>query len=248
MDFTNRVVLVTGSSTGIGLETARLFHQSGASVVINGASERGWDIAKQFGVRALFLRADVGQVEQCRQLVKDTICAFGRLDVLVNNAGIVPVGTVQDVDEADFDQAFSVNVKSAFFLSQYAVAEMKRQGGGVIINIASVAGLIGPKNRALYSATKGAMISLTRAMASDHAKDNIRVNCVCPGMVKSESLIQRINAMPDPIAAEANFKNAIPIGRIGNVTEIAHMILTAASQETGFMTGSILTIDGGASL
>ena len=248
MDFKDRAALITGSSSGIGYEAAGLFIRHGARVAINGASLAGAEAAEALGNRAVFLRGDVGNMEDCRRLIHETIRMFGRLDVLVNNAGIVPVGAATEIDEAAFDRAFAVNVKAAFFLSKLAIEHMKGRGGGVIVNTGSIAGLTGPKNRALYSATKGALISMTRAMAADHAGDNIRVNCVCPGMVWSESLARRIAAAPDPAAAEEAFRGAIPAGRIGKASEAAYMILVAASDEAGFMTGSVLTIDGGASL
>jgi len=248
MKFSDQAVLITGSSSGIGYEAAKLFIQHGARVAINGRSPAGVKAAEALGNRAIFLRGDVGNMEDCEQLVAETIRAFGRLDILVNNAGLVPVGVAAEIDEPAFDRAFAVNVKAAFFLSKLAIEHMKGHRGGAIVNTGSIAGLIGPKNRALYSATKGALISMTRAMAADHAGDNIRVNCVCPGMVWSDSLAQRIATTPDPASTEDGFRNAIPVGRIGNPSEAAFMILVAASNEAGFMTGSILTIDGGASL
>lgn len=251
MVFSNKVVLITGASAGIGKASARAFAKAGARVIINGASDKGAAVAAEIeraGGSAHFAQGDVADVDVCRALVATAVELYGRLDILVNNAGIVPVGDVTGFDEDGFDRAVDINVKSVFFLSQAAVRQMRKQGGGVIVNTGSIAGLIGPKNRALYSLTKGALISLTRAMAADHAREGIRVNCVCPGMVMSPSLQARIDDTPDPQKTLEAFGDGIPLGRIGDADEIAQMILLAASDEAGFMTGSILTIDGGASL
>ena len=251
LDFTGKSVLITGSSTGIGREAALLFAEGGARVAVNSVSGRGEEVSASLlaqGHDAIFFQGDVADAEIYGTLVQKTVKAFGRLDILVNNAGIVPTGTAPDTGEADFDRAMAVNVRGTFFLSRYAIQQMRLQGGGTIINVGSVAGLIGPKNRAAYAATKGAVISMTRAMAADHAKDHIRVNCVCPGMVLTDSLRERINAFEDPGEAQRGFEAAIPQGRIGSAREAAMMILMAASDSVAYMTGSILTIDGGASL
>ncbi len=251
LDFSGKTVLVTGASAGIGRETAFLFAEGGARVAVNSLSARGETVCgalRAEGHEALFLQGDVADVHTCLLLVQKTVKAFGRLDILVNNAGIVPVGTAPEISEDAFDRAFSVNVKGAFFLSRYAIAQMLPQGGGVIVNVGSIAGLIGPRNRAAYAATKGALISMTRAMAADHAADNIRINCVCPGMVMSESLQGRIAATVDPQRTREKFEAAIPVGRIGSAREAAMLIVMAASGETPYMTGSVLTIDGGSSL
>ncbi len=246
LDFTGKAVLITGASAGIGYEAAKLFLGGGAVVAVNGASARGAAVAEELG--AIFLQGDIADIGTCRGLIRKTVEAFGRIDILVNNAGLVPVGTALDADEEQYDRAFDVNVKGAFFLSKFAIERMRTQGGGAIVNTGSIAGLIGPKNRAVYAATKGALIAMTRAMAADHASDNIRVNCVCPGMVMSPSLEERIAATADPEKTRSQFESAIPLGRIGSAAEAAMMICVAASAETGFMTGSVLTIDGGASL
>ncbi|MBR4421862.1 MAG: SDR family oxidoreductase, partial [Erysipelotrichaceae bacterium] len=163
-------------------------------------------------------------------------------------AGIVPAGTVLDFSEKDFDKAFDVNVKSVFFLSKMFLEHMLENGRGNIVNIASIAGLIGPKNRALYSASKGAVISLTRAMAMDHADTGVRINCICPGMVYSPSLEKRIEATDDPEETYRIFRNIIPMKRIGTVEEIAQAVLFVTGDENSFMTGSIINVDGGAGL
>ena len=251
MNFKNKAVLITGGWTGIGKAAAVAFAKAGAFVAINGSSaggEQAVDELLKFAGKAIYLRGDVSDVKTCRELIKQTVKEFGRLDILVNNAGIVPVGTVSDIDEETWDRAMDVNAKGTFFLSKYAVEQMRKQGGGVIVNTGSVAGMIGPKNRAAYSATKGAVISLTRAMAADHVRENIRVNCVCPGMTVSDSLEKRISEAPDPQKAREDFCKSIPMGRMAAPDEIAQAILFSACDEGSFMTGSVILMDGGASL
>ena len=252
MNFRNKNIIISGSSAGIGKASAELFLGNGGNVVINGSSETGREVAEEldrkYERRALFVQADLSTVEGCRKLFDTAIKELGQIDVLVNCAGIVPEGTVLDFDEEDYDRAFNTNVKSAFFLSKLCAEHMVENGKGVIVNVGSVAGLIGPRNRALYAATKGAVISLSRAMASDLADKNVRVNCVCPGMTDSPSLEKRIQGSDDPIKTRKQFENGIPIRRIGTAEEIAQCICFAASEENGFMTGSIITVDGGTSL
>ncbi len=252
MDFRNKNVVITGSSAGIGKAAAESYMKYGANVIINGASFVGSKVAAELNDRyegeAAFIRADLRRMEDVRYLYEESMRIFGNIDILVNCAGIVPSGTVLDFDEEDYEEAFAVNVRSVFFLSQLYVEHMLKNGSGNIVNIGSIAGLIGPRNRALYATTKGAIISLTRAMASDFADTGIRINCICPGMVDSPSLRQRIADAPDPEKTRQNFQNGIPMKRIGSVEEIAEMICFVSSKENGFMTGSVITIDGGASL
>ncbi len=250
MDFTDKVVLVTGAGAGIGQTTAVLFAKAGAKVVVNTLNvERGaktLDLVKKAGSgQAIFLQGDVSSMADAKRLVDDTVKAFGRLDILVNNAGIVLPGRVDNTSEEDFDRTMAVNVKGLFMLSQQAVRQMLRQGGGVIVNNGSSAALKGVKDRAVYSASKGAVVSLTRAMAADHMKDNIRVNCVCPGTTLTPSLEARINAFPDPAAAKKDFVARQPMGRLGVPEEIANAILFAAWDGNGFMNGAIVSVDGG---
>ncbi|MBR4462238.1 MAG: SDR family oxidoreductase [Erysipelotrichaceae bacterium] len=245
-------VVVTGSSAGIGKASAELYMKYGANVVIHGASSKGEAVAEElngkYEGKAVFIQADLKNMEEVRFLYEESLRLFGHIDILVNCAGIVPAGTVLDFDESAFDEVFAINVRSMFFLSQLFVEHMLQNKTGNIVNIGSIAGLIGPKNRALYAATKGAVISLTRAMASDYADTGIRINCVCPGMVYSPSLQERIAATPDPEETYRIFQNNIPMKRIGSIEEIAETVCFVSSKENSFMTGSIVTVDGGASL
>jgi NAD(P)-dependent dehydrogenase (short-subunit alcohol dehydrogenase family) len=180
--------------------------------------------------------------------VAETVKAFGRLDILFNNAGIVIPGRIDNTSEEDWDRTMAVNLKGVFLTSKYAIPEMRKNGGGVIIHNASVVALKGVKDRAPYSASKGGVWALTKAMAADYISDNIRVNCICPGTTYTPSLQQRIDAFPDPEAALASFIARQPMGRLGTEEEIAAAVLYLASDEAAFVTGTTLLIDGGMSI
>lgn len=252
MDFKGKVVLVTGAGSGIGRATAILFARHGATVAVNALppdhlqnGEITLEMVRSAGSEGIFLQGDVSNAKDAAAIVEATVRAFGRLDILVNNAGIVLPGRVDDTSEEDFDMTMLVNVKGTFLMSKFAVLQMKKQGSGVIVNVASVAALKGHKDRCAYSASKGAVVSLTRAMAMDLVQDGIRVNCVCPGTTLTPALEEKIRRAEDPEAMRASFLARQPLGRLGKAEEIAHAILFACCDEAAYMDGSILTIDGG---
>ncbi|HEY8528506.1 MAG TPA: SDR family oxidoreductase [Paenibacillaceae bacterium] len=249
MNFAGKVVLVTGAGAGIGRTAAVMFAEKGAKVAVNAlTAERGRQTAeliRQKGGEAVFIQGDVSVAAECERIVRETVNAFGRLDILVNNAGVAIPGRVDNMSEEDFDRTMALNVKGVFMMSKYAVLQMKKQGGGVIVNVASVAALKGHKDRSAYAASKGAVVALTKSMAADHVPDNIRVNCVCPGTTHTPAIEEKIRTADDPEAMRAMFLARHPVGRLAKPEEIAYAILFACCDEAAFMTGSVITIDGG---
>ena len=249
MRFADKVVLITGSGAGIGRAAALAFAREGARLVVNSqsAASGGETLAllKAAGHSALFVQGDVSRSDDARRIVDAAVAGFGRLDVLVNNAGIVLPGRVDTISEDDWERTFAVNVKGAFLVSRHAVKAMQSSGGGVIVQVASVAAEKGLPDRAAYSASKGALLSLTRAMARDYLADQIRVNCVSPGTISTPSLEKRLQSFADPQQARAQFVARQPMGRFGRDDEIAAAILFAASDEAAFMNGENISINGG---
>jgi len=192
MNFKDKVVLITGAGSGIGRKTAIMFAERGAKVAVNDISEdRGEEtvkIIKDQGGEAIFILGDVSSPKDAQRIIKEVVNTFGKIDILVNNAGIVVYGKVEDTSEEDFDKTMLVNVKGPFFLSKYAVMEMKKQGGGVIVNISSEVALRAIPERCAYSVSKSAILALTKSLAIDYARDNIRVNAVCPGTTFTQGL------------------------------------------------------------
>ena len=249
MRFTDKVVLITGSGAGIGRAAALAFAREGARLVVNSqsAASGGETLAllKAAGYPALFVQGEVSRSDDARRIVDAAVAGFGRLDVLVNNAGIVLPGRVDTISEDDWERTFAVNVKGTYLVSRHAVLAMRAIGGGVIVQVASVAAEKGLPDRAAYSASKGALLSLTRAMARDYLADQIRVNCVSPGTISTPSLEKRLQSFADPQQARAQFVARQPMGRFGRDDEIAAAILFAASDEAAFMNGENISINGG---
>lgn len=246
--FDNKVVLVTGAGAGIGRAAAEKFAAEGAKVVCNSVDESARPTAEQLaaaGAEAIFIQGNIANEDDVRRMVDMAVDTYGRIDVLINNAGIVRGGTVENTTVSDFRLTMDINVIGTFLMSQYTVPYMLKQGGGVIVNTASVAGLKGHTNRISYAASKGAVIALTKSMATELCGKNIRVNCVCPGTTLTPSLKDRINASPDPEATMAEFCARQPIGRLGDPSEIAEAILFAACDQAAYMTGASIIIDGG---
>ena len=247
--FQGKVVLITGAGVGIGRATALQFAKEGARVAVNSTTPaHGLETLRQIqqvGADGIYIQGDVSRDADARRMVEDAIRAFQRIDVLVNNAGIVFPGRVDNTSEDDWDRTMAVNLKGPFLVSKYAIAEMRKAGGGVIIHNASVVAIKGVKDRAAYTASKGGLWALTKAMAADHLADKIRVNCVCPGTTETPSLEQRIQAFAEPLKAKADFIARQPMGRLGTDAEIAAAILFAASDEAAFMNGATIAIDGG---
>ena len=249
MQLTEKVALITGGASGIGRATARLFALEGAAVVIADmnarAAQEAVDEIKQAGGRVCFEPADVTQAADCRRVVERILREFGKIDILFNNAGIIRRATVLDLSEEDWDRVMAVNVKSIYLLSREVIPHMQKAGGGSIINTASGWGLTGGAKAAVYCASKGAVVLLTKAMAVDHGPQNIRVNCICPGdtdtgMLRNEA--QQLGEARDRFMVEAAKR---PLGRVGSPEEIAQAALYLASDASSFVTGTALVVDGG---
>jgi NAD(P)-dependent dehydrogenase (short-subunit alcohol dehydrogenase family) len=249
MQLSGKVALITGGASGIGRATALLFAREGATVAIADLNAQAGKAAAteitQSGGRAIFEPADVTEAEDCRRLADRAIREFGRIDILFNNAGIIRRATVLDLSEEDWDRVMTVNVKSIYLLSREVIPHMQKQGGGSIINAASGWGLAGGAKAAVYCASKGAVVLLTKAMAIDHGPQKIRVNCICPGdtdtsMLRAEA--QQLGEADDRFLAEAAKR---PLGRVGSPDEIAQAVLYLASDASSFVTGTALVVDGG---
>jgi len=247
--FEGRVVLVTGAGSGIGRATALGFGREGAFVSVadlrlDRAEATTRDIVVAGG-RALALAADVSRDAECRRLVAETESQLGNLDILVNNAGIGATGSVLTTDEATWDRLMAVNLKSVFLMSRAALERMVPRRRGAIVNAGSIAGIRGIFDRAAYVTTKFGVVGLTKAMALDHVKDGIRINCVCPGTTDTPWISERLEEAPDPKAAMATLVARQPMGRLGSAEEMAAAYLFLASDESSFTTGTALVVDGG---
>lgn len=253
MRLKDKTALITGASVGIGRHAALQFAREGARVAINSQSGRGQSVADEINAThgqgtAVFVQGRVQDPDDAQRMVRETINAFGQLDILVNNAGIVHGGRIDNCTLEDWDETIAVNLRGVYLVSKAALAHMLEQGRGCIVHNASICGVKGLKERASYSASKGGVVALTKAMAQDYVDKGIRVNCVNPGTTLTPSLEGRINAFDDPVAAKQMFISRQPMGRLGEADEIAAGILFLASDEASFITGAILNIDGGVTI
>jgi meso-butanediol dehydrogenase / (S,S)-butanediol dehydrogenase / diacetyl reductase len=248
----NKTAIVTGAAAGIGAASAALFAKEGARVVAVDIDRELLhqisDQIEQAGGECLTVVADVSQRNDVENVLRSTIQKFERIDILFNNAGIVTTGKVDAIGEEHWDRAMAINVKSMYLFCHAVIPLMKTHGGGVILNTASATALRAVTDRACYTATKAAVIGLTKSMALDYVRDNIRVNCLCPGTVDTPSLTQRLAAFPDPAKARKNFIARQPMGRFGTADEIAQAALYLVSPAAKFVSGVAFAIDGGLSI
>jgi NAD(P)-dependent dehydrogenase (short-subunit alcohol dehydrogenase family) len=251
MRLQDKVALITGGTSGIGEATAKLFAKEGAKVAITGLhDERGAAVVREIRQHNgdsgyMFIHSDVRLADDCKRAVDETLRAFGRIDILFNNAGVFYPQTALECSEREWDEQIDVNLKGMFLISKFTLPWMIAQGHGVIVNNASGWGLVGGDHAVAYCASKGGVVLLTKALAVDHGRQGIRVNCICPGDVDTAMLPSdaKMRGLPWEKYLE-DCKNR-PMGRIGKPDEIAKAALFLASDDSSFMTGSALVVDGG---
>lgn len=243
MRFRGKVAIVTGGASGIGKATAALLAREGARVLIADVSPQGEPVAASMraeGLEVAYLQADVSQEEQVIRMVSAAVGRWGRLDILVANAGIGGRGTADQTTLADWERVIGVNLTGIFLCTKHAVPAMRAAGGGAIVNTASILGLVGTSGAVPYTAAKGAVVNMTRSLALDYARDGIRVNAVCPGHLRA----------PTSIGGRGQITNEsllplYPLGRLGEPEDVARAIAFLASDDASFITGTSLVVDGG---
>src|SRR5688572_25145887 len=248
-DLTNKIALVTGAGSGIGAAIAMALAAANARVFVTDRTE----VAAQATVSGILgtsapttaLGLDVTDERQCAQAAQRVMTDAGHLDILVNCAGVGHVGTILQTDGGDLDRVYAVNVRGVFNVSKVFVPLMLQRRSGSIINIASVGGVVGIRDRVAYCTSKFAVVGLTKSMALDHALDGVRVNCICPGRVETPFVAKRLAEYPDPEQARREMTESQAVDRMGRPEEIAAAALYLASDESTFVTGSALMIDGG---
>ena len=249
MKLQGKVALITGGSSGIGKASALLFAEEGARVAIaardKASGEEALNLLRKRGPGALFIPTDVAKLEDCRNAVETTLRAFGGIHILFNNAGMALVKPLHETTEAEWDTIMDTNLKSIFRMSKLVIPHMIEQGGGSIINTGSQLSFVAAPNFAAYLATKGAIVNLSRAMAVDYAKHKIRVNTLCPGAVATPLLLRQFQGTDGPQGTLDQLAALHPMGRIGQPEELAPAALYLASDDSSFVTGSALMVDGG---
>ncbi|MBK1646864.1 short-chain dehydrogenase [Thiocapsa imhoffii] len=248
-EFAEKVILITGGGHGIGAAAARCFAEAGARVALADVDRQAGDRLSEELIahhrQALFVEADVSEGRDCKLAVERVLDTFGCIDILFNNAGITRRANVVETTEKEWDAVIDTNLKSVFLMCKYVVPVMASNGGGVIINTASGWGLVGGKEAVSYCASKGGVVLLTKAMALDHGKDNIRVNCICPGDTRTRMLVEearQLDLSTDDLIEEGIYR---PLGRVGEPGEVAASVMYLASSLASFVTGTALVVDGG---
>ena len=246
MRLKDKVAIITGAGSGIGRACAIAFAREGAKVVLVGRTAKKLElVANEIGPAALIHAGNVSKKSDNQAVVQAAVSHFGGLHILVNNAAALLAGTAESHTEAEWDETFDTNVRGAWHLSRAAIPHIRKAGGGSIINIGSALSLVGARNRVAYAASKGAVLLMTRSMALDHGADQIRVNCICPGIVETELVEKFISQAPDPEAMRKQRVGLHPIGRFGKPEDIAPLLVYLASDESAWVTGAAFPVDGG---
>lgn len=247
-----KVALITGSASGIGRASALLFAQEGAKMAVVDVNDTlGEQVVREIrenGGEGIYIHADVSQVPEVERMIQETVKAFGKLDIFWHNAGNAGPGVIERTSEEAYDKTMAVHVKGGFFGAKYAIEEMKKNGGGVILFTSSLAGLKASRGAPVYSLAKTSLVMLTKCLARHYGQYNIRANCICPGSVETPlwpSFIGRDPDVVDPESVTQMYMKITPLGRFGNPEEIARAALFLASDAASYVSGAILSVDGG---
>lgn len=249
MKLKDKVALITGGSEGLGKATAFLFAKEGAKVLITGRTESKLQDAveegKKQGVEIDYLVGDVADEQRTIETVQHILDKYGKIDILFNNAGVLYAATTHETETEIWDKIFDINVKGTYLMSKHVIPHMLEKGYGCIVNNSSVVGLKAVPGIAAYNASKGAVTQLTRTAALEYADKGIRVNGICPGTIETPMVWNMLDGFPDKEEAREMFKSFHPMGRLGEPDEIAHAVLFLCDDNIGFMTGTMLSVDGG---
>lgn len=240
----NKVALITGAARGIGKEVAKKFAKNGYDVVINYVSSKTdtEKLKKEFedlGIKVLLVKADVSNQEEAEDLVNQTINTFGKIDVLVNNAGITKDNLLMRMSEEDFEKVININLKGTFLVTKYAIKYMMKKRCGSIVNLASVVGVAGNAGQCNYAASKAGIIGFTKSIAKELASRNIRANAVAPGFIKTDMT----EVLSDSV--KENINSQIPLKRMGTAEEVANLVYFLSSEQSSYITGQVINVDGG---
>ncbi len=246
-----KVALITGGGTGIGRAIALAFAREGAKVAIAGRRKEKLQETlaelKKRGSKGLAIVCDISKAKDAERAVRETAKAFGELNVLVNNAGVLHAATIDGTSEEQWDRLMTINLKGPFLMCKAALPEFREAGGGAIVNVGSVLGLVARKDRAAYCASKGGVTLLTKAIALDHAHENVRSNCICPSIVETELVRGLFAASEEGKTLRKARIGQIPLGRMGRPEDVAEMAVFLASEESSWLTGAAVPLDGGLS-